>query len=136
MSWMKYFSWVMYSVESTSIVQWEGVQNISKPVQFISIHLKSASTHFSVRRTEPNDLPAKWDGRFNKVQFFRQPFDQKYLEHGGYVFSVARFGVHLFVFKNQKIIEINQPKQCFIHKNVLLLQFPHFRTHNIRERLL
>lgn len=29
-AWMKYLSWIMYSNEAMSIVQWEGISNISK----------------------------------------------------------------------------------------------------------
>ncbi|GAB0088669.1 protein scarlet [Sergentomyia squamirostris] len=33
LSWTKYLSWLMYSVESMTIVQWENVHNISCPVE-------------------------------------------------------------------------------------------------------
>lgn len=30
LAWMQYFSWFMYANEAMSIIQWDGVENISK----------------------------------------------------------------------------------------------------------
>lgn len=38
-SWTKYMSWLMYAVESLSIIQWKGVSNISKS-RFLNITTK------------------------------------------------------------------------------------------------
>lgn len=61
--WMKYMSWFMYSTESLSIIQWEGVTNISKFIIFVwNMNGFKTNYIFSLSSRSKATVFADWGG--------------------------------------------------------------------------
>lgn len=61
MRWVRYFSWLLYSTEALTIIQWKGVHNICKLLPGVNIHI-FFFTRCNVQRSLCCKQPAKQSG--------------------------------------------------------------------------